>query len=267
MRVTGFALALTLAGPAMAQDAPLRDLTTDRPDKTEAAQTVDAGHIQLEMDLATWTSDRASGVRTDTLSLAPFNLKYGIGRSTDVQLVVEPYLVRTETDRATAARRRVAGFGDVTLRVKHNLWGNDANENGGTTALAVMPFVTLPTNARDLGSRKAEFGLIVPLSVALSGSVDLGLMTELDMVENGRGYAPSFVNSATLGFSLTDRLGLYTEIFTERTAARAARWVVTGDAGLTYRLIDNLQLDAGANIGLTRAADDVQVFVGLSRRF
>ena len=263
MRAISFALALTLAGPAMAQDAPLRDLTTDRPDKTEAAQTVDAGHIQLEMDLATWTSDRAGGVRTDTLSLAPFNLKYGIGRSTDVQLVIEPYLVRTETDRATTARRRVAGFGDMTLRVKHNLWGND----GGQTALAVMPFVTLPTNARDLGSRKAEFGLIVPLSVTLSGSVDLGLMTELDVVEDGRGYAPSFVNSATLGFSLTDRLGLYTEIFTERTAARGARWVVTGDAGLTYRLTDNLQLDAGANVGLTHAADDVQVFIGLSRRF
>lgn len=256
-------LLASAAGAQVPERPPSRELTTDRPDKTEAPQTVDRGHFQVELDAVTFVRDRADGALTETVSVAPFNLKYGIGRSTDVQLVIEPYLVRTETDRATTARRRVAGFGDMTLRVKHNLWGND----GGQTALAVMPFVTLPTNARDLGSRKAEFGLIVPLSVTLSGSVDLGLMTELDVVEDGRGYAPSFVNSATLGFSLTDRLGLYTEIFTERTAARGARWVVTGDAGLTYRLTDNLQLDAGANVGLTHAADDVQVFIGLSRRF
>jgi outer membrane putative beta-barrel porin/alpha-amylase len=37
--------------------------------------------------------------------------------------------------------------------------------------------------------------------------------------------------------------------------------------GLTYWLSDNLQLNAGVNIGLTRAADDYNPFVGLAWRF
>ena len=42
--------------------------------------------------------------------------------------------------------------------------------------------------------------------------------------------------------------------------------VVLG-TGVTYRLSDNVQLDAGATVGVTSAADRVNPFVGLSMRF
>ena len=35
----------------------MRELTPDRPDKTESPYTVDAGHFQLEMDFANFTLD------------------------------------------------------------------------------------------------------------------------------------------------------------------------------------------------------------------
>ena len=44
-------------------------------------------------------------------------------------------------------------------------------------------------------------------------------------------------------------------------------WVGTVDLGLTYALTKNIQLDAGVNIGVTRAADDWNPFVGISFRF
>jgi hypothetical protein len=40
-------------------DALLREMATDRPDKTESAYTVDAGHFQVEMDLLSYTYDRS----------------------------------------------------------------------------------------------------------------------------------------------------------------------------------------------------------------
>ena len=43
--------------------------------------------------------------------------------------------------------------------------------------------------------------------------------------------------------------------------------MVTFDTGLTYAVTDNLQLDVGANIGVTDVADDINVFAGMSRRF
>jgi hypothetical protein len=41
----------------------------------------------------------------------------------------------------------------------------------------------------------------------------------------------------------------------------------TVDAGFTYALTEDIQLDAGVNIGVTRAADDWNPFLGLSWRF
>lgn len=247
--------------PTLARLADPDNLTVDRPGKTEAPYTVDAGRFQIEMDIATYTRDRSDGVRTEMVSVAPINLKLGLDRATDLQVIIEPYLSRTVTDRRFGTRERAEGFGDVTVRVKRNLWGDD----GGRTAFALMPFVKLPTNAGDLGTDKVEFGIIAPLAIGLSDRVGLGLMTELDMVEDGdaSGYRASFVNSATVDFTLTDRLGVYAELFTEH----GDDWIVTGDVGVTFALSDQMRLDAGANLGLTRAADDLVVFVGLSRRF
>ena len=267
------------ASPALAQTADksgydlfdptprdlLRDLSTDRPDKTESPYTVDAGHFQFELDFATFTSDREDGVRVKTVNFAPINLKLGLTNRTDLQIVVENYIRQTTTDRTSESRSKVDGFGDVTVRVKHNLWGND----GGTTALALMPFVKLPTNGNRLGNNAVEFGLIVPLAIGLSERFGLGLMTQVDFVEqiDGSGLAPSFVNTATVSFDLTDRIGLYTEIFTEKSVERGTDLVATLDAGVTFAVSPDIQLDAGANLGITDAADDVNLFVGLSRRF
>lgn len=41
----------------------------------------------------------------------------------------------------------------------------------------------------------------------------------------------------------------------------------TFDFGVTYKVRPNIQLDAGVNIGLTRSADDVNPFVGLTVRY
>jgi len=259
---------LCLSGTAIAQDAPRRELTTDRPDKTESPYTVDAGRVQIEMDVATFTRDRTreSGVRleTETVGIAPINFKIGTGRNSDLQFIVEPYIRQTVTDRATGARSVARGFGDVTVRFKRNLWGND----GGGTALGVMPFAKLPTNGGGVGNAFVEGGVIVPLAVEVTRGIGLGVMTEVDLLadDNGR-YTPSFINSATLGFDLSDRLGLYTEAFTERGTARGDRWIVTFDTGVTYAIGEATQIDAGVNLGVTDAADDVAVFVGVSRKF
>jgi hypothetical protein len=42
---------------------------------------------------------------------------------------------------------------------------------------------------------------------------------------------------------------------------------VSADVALAYAISDNVQLDGGANLGLTRDAADVEVYGGLSARF
>ena len=65
---------------------------------------------------------------------------------------------------------RQSGFGDVVLRFKVNFWGDD----GGKTALGVIPFVKLPANQDDMGNHAVEGGLIFPVVVELPGGWELG---------------------------------------------------------------------------------------------
>jgi len=269
MRLSCFTLSLIavamLAVPAAA--AELRDMSTDRPDKTESAYTVDAGHFQLEMDVANFTrarvNDGAENTKTESYGVATFNFKYGLTDAIDLQVLVDTFISQTTTDYLANTRGTISGFGDITVRTKINVWGND----GGTMALAVMPFVKLPTAANGLGNGKVEGGVIVPLAVELPHGFGLGLMTEVDLVHNGVAYRPEFINSVTVSTGLTEKLGMYVEFFTARSTGAGAAWSNSADVGFTYALTDNIQLDAGVNLGVTKAADDVNTFAGVSFRW
>ena len=73
----------------------MRELSADRPDKTESAYTVDAGHFQVEMDLVAYSydHDRSGGddTRTEAWAIAPMNLKLGLLNDVDLQLMIETY--------------------------------------------------------------------------------------------------------------------------------------------------------------------------------
>lgn len=243
-------------------DSRLRDMSTDRPDKTESPYTVDAGRFQIETDLVAYTRDKEAGFTSSTIDVLPFNAKVGLTSDTDLQIVYGAFSsTRTSGNGASDTER---GFGDITVRLKHNFWGN----NGGRTAFGIMPFVKIPTNSLANLNDDVEGGLILPLAIDLGHGMGLGVMTEIDILKNDTGgYDPTYVNSATVSFELTQRIGLYVEAYVERSAASGAETVVTIDSGVTFAVTDNLQLDAGANVGVTDAADDLNVFVGLSQRY
>ncbi len=246
----------------------LREMSTDRPDKTESPYTVDAGHFQIEMDLVAYSYDKHNAARDGTIvrtwSVAPVNLKVGLLNDVDFQLVLQPHTyVHTSDPVAGVSKQR--GFGDIVTRLKWNLWGNE----GGTTAFALMPYVKWPVNENQLGNHSVEGGLILPLAVELPAGWGMGVMTQFDVVRDtiSSGYHPEFVNSITFSHDIVGNLGGYMEFFSSVSAERGSSWTGTVDVGLTYALTKNLQLDAGINLGVTRAADDFAPFAGLSFRF
>jgi hypothetical protein len=230
----------------------LRPLSADRPDTTESPYTVDAGHVQIESSLIDWTREGDD----DALALASANLKVGLLHNIDVQFVFDPHVRLDAGDH---------GLGDTQIRLKWNLWGND----GGRTALALMPFIKLPTADDPLGNEEVEGGVIVPLAIDLVDGVGLGLMVEFDAVHDGddRDHDLEFVHTAVLGFDITDRIGAFIEYVGVLSSDSASRYVGGTGVGLTYALSENCQLDCGVNVGLTDAADDFNPFVGFTIRF
>ena len=246
----------------------LRELSTDRPDQTESPYTVDAGHWQLEMDLLNYTYDRdesgGGDVRTRDLAVAPLNLKVGLLPNADLQLMVDPYVSSKVEDRVAGASDKASGFGDITTRLKINFWGND----GGPTAFAMMPFVKWPLSASDVRNGETEGGVIFILGYELPAGWGSAVMTEVDSVSDGAGGRNTeWINSITFAHDLTDRLGGYVELFIVTSDAPGHKWQGQFDAGLTYALSDNCQLDLGCNFGITDSAPDYQPFLGISRRF
>jgi len=282
--LAAFSCLLAAAGTAVAEDAVkllpdksgynlfhptphdlMRELTPDRPDKTESPYTVDAGHIQLEMDAATFTLNRSNDTRIEAWNVAPVNFKIGLLNNVDLQFIFENYLYMRTQDRQAHTKTTQSGVGDLTTRLKINLWGND----GGQTAFGILPFVKFPTNTDHLGNDAVEGGVIFPLAVKLPAGWDLGLETGSSFLRNeqDRGYHAEFVNMVTVGHELIGKLGGYLEFFSSVSTEPASSWVGTVDLGLTYGLTDNIQLDAGVNLGVTRSAADVNAFTGLTVRF
>ncbi|HWA26133.1 MAG TPA: transporter [Lacunisphaera sp.] len=257
-----------LAVPLAAGAAELRELSTDRPDQTESPQTVDAGHWQIETDLVNYTRDhnRTGGgdLVTRDLTVGAIDLKYGLTDRMDVQVVVDPYVNSRVTDRMAGLTTRASGFGEVTTRLKFNFWGND----GGSTACAIMPFVKWPLSASGVRNGETEGGVMLILGYELPAGWGSAMMTEVEWVDDGAGGRDvEWVNSITFAHDLTARLGGYVELFTVTGKAPGCKWQVQFDVGLTYAVSPDIQLDAGCNFALTRAAPDFQPFVGFSRRF
>ena len=242
----------------------MRGFNTDRPDVTASPYTVDAGHFQAEFSFVEYTYNHDRGERTDGFSVLPASLRLGILNNLDLQWVLNPY--QDIHTRGSSGSSRNAGFGNTELRARLNLWGND----GGKTALAVIPFVRFPTGSNGLGNHHVEGGLILPLAVQeLPGGFDLGTMAEFDVDRNDRndGYGVDFIHTVTLGHEVfTKKLNAYVEYVGIAPIRTGRTYLAYFDTGVTYALSDNVQLDTGINIGLSRRADDFTVFVGLSFR-
>jgi hypothetical protein len=240
----------------------MRELSTDRPDTTESPYSVDAGHFQVELEALSYGRSKRDGVTTKTLSSSA-NVKAGLTNRSDLQVVLEFF--RSVDASGNGADFDETGIGDMDIRYKFNFWGND----GGPTAAGVMPFITLPTHSEDFGaSRDVEGGIIFPFATELDGGWGLGVMLELDIVRNEAddGYTAVWVQSVTAAHQIVGDLGGFLEVVNMASADDGAESEAYFDAGVTYGFGDDIQLDAGTNIGLTKASEDVRFFLGVSFR-
>jgi hypothetical protein len=252
-----------LVAQASAAGAPAgggrRELTTDRPDATESPFTVEPGRVQVELDAVSYSRDRAGGVRTTEWTIAPWNLRYGLAGSVEAGIVVVPHVRRTETGPA-GDRQTARGVGDTTLRLKWNGAGND----GGPLAYGVITEIKLPTAADGIGNDKVEGAVTLPVAFDIGAGWDGAGMTGIEWVHTGTARRAVWFNTLTVARELAADWSAFFEL---TSAAGDGPHVATFNTGVTRRLGPNLQLDGGVFWGISRAAPDLTLFAGLSRRF
>jgi len=177
--------------------------------------------------------------------------------------VLDPYVTVSEKDQTTGTRSTISGFAEFQTRVKVNLWGND----GGKTAVAIMPFIKWPLPESNLRNGQTEGGIIVPWAVELPAGWGLGGIVEFDFVSDGSGGRDTdYFNTIALSRDLVGNLGVYVEFASLLTPESGAPWLGQVDLGFTYGLNENTQFDFGCNFGVTDSAPDFNPFIGFSWR-
>jgi len=241
--------------------AALRDMETDRPDMTESPITIDAGHFQYESDLFRLQREANEGSVKNTYLFNQANLKVGLTGSTALQLVVQSYASSKEISTGDGSVERSRGFGDLTLRIKQNLIGNDK----GNFAIALLPYVKFPTS-RVEEQERYEGGLILPMSLKLPGDWKLGMQLEADRLQDSEGGAmhTQLLETLTLAHKLCNHLdGIAETYYTYDT--KIHHWNNYLNAALQLELAKDFKVDGGLNYGLQHDAMK-SYFVGLSFR-
>lgn len=243
----------------------LRGFAPDRPTKATSPVTVDAGHLQYETDALIYTHSNSGGVSTQQFTAFDPLVKLGLTDRVEFGLQFGGYnWVDAKVPGTSTKVLQARGVGDLTLRPKINIFGNE-----GGVALAVIPFVKFPTASRFLGNGHLDGGVILPFSAPLPYDFTLSFSPEVDVLRNGTnaGHHINFTQAINIGHPIGKKLTVYGEFYSTVGPDRGSPNIYTADVAAAYLLTDTLQADVGANFGLNKAAPNLQVYAGLSQRF
>jgi hypothetical protein len=238
----------------------MKEMETDRPDVTESAYTVEAGHFQVESDLFKHVRNRNNEMVNTGNVFNLGNYKLGLTERMDIQLVVPTYVSNGTRDLNTnKIINKTAGFDDLSLRFKYNIWGNA----GGKTALAALPFLSFPTSS--FSRNGIQGGIIFPFALKLQKGWDFGSQVETDIVrEEDNCYHPDFACTFTFGKTISAKVSGFVEgLATYSTYFKNAGIYANG--GLIFSISENFNIDAGFNYGINKDADKIY-FTGFSFR-
>jgi len=248
--------------------ADLRAFCTDSPTKSNGPCTVDAGYWQIESDIYNVTYQNVGGVQTTTQLFTNPTLKLGVTNTIDLEVNMAPWEQVSVHDSRDGRTQSASGIGDLYLRAKFNILGDD----GGAVSVTLLPWVKAPTAPQPVGNGAVEEGLLVPIAFSLPGNLQLTIDPEFDALADsvGPGRHLNVASPISLSYPATKTITVFAEVWgsvnydpagtvVQASADVAAAWIPAK--------FPTLQFDAGLNFGLNHATPAVQAYVGVSHRF
>jgi hypothetical protein len=252
----------------------LRDFTTNRPASQISPYTIDAGHVQIELEafnysrLSTDIVDSATSVKTTSvntqINFPNPDLRIGLTNASEIEIAWVPQVTH-QVKVAGAPDQTTSGIGDINLRFKENMLGND----GGTLAWAILTGIKIPTNSNGVGNKAWEPTLMFPFGIILPGDWGFAIMPELDMRKNASNDAYHFEFNApfTVGRHLFGPFDGFLEFVSHSSSEDGALWTNFFGAGFAVKLAKEMQIDLACNFGLNSITPQVNPYAGWVVRF
>ncbi|WP_298222304.1 transporter [Flavobacterium sp.] len=230
---------------ASAQISPIQ---ADRPDQTETPAIVPKGMFQLESGF----SYQKENANNSTWALPSALWKYGVNENFELRLITELETENSETEKYSGLRPILIG-----CKIKI------CEEKGIIPKTSFIGHMSVPKAASskyktDFYAPEFRFTMQHTLSDKFSLSYNLG--SEWD----GFTAEPTFIYTLTTGYSISEKLGSYVEVFGFAPQTQTADH--SFDGGITYLINDNFMLDLSAGVGLTENAPDYYTALGFSFR-
>jgi hypothetical protein len=218
---------------------------------TESPQTAQPGKFLVEMDAISLKWDREGTEKFNGIGLATTIVSAGLTRDVDIQVGFQ-FFVRSTYENGGFRDTR-SGLGDLTFRTKWTFWRNEDK-----AAVAVIPYVKIPSNTGDVGNGSVEGGFIVPWSTTLPGGIVTGAMFQWDVLRNpsDSGYDSKWFASAYAHRNFVGLIGFYGETTVVLSSASASSFAGTLGGGVTVTVSDNFLWDYGIHRGLGSRGTD-----------
>ncbi|NNF02560.1 MAG: transporter [Bacteroidia bacterium] len=229
---------LTIGAVALAYSSDAQQIITDRPDQTEASSTIPAGSVQIESGALIISTE--DGYFRNRQIVAPTTL-FRISVIDAVELRVLNQYEFSRNKGADHIANSSDGFSDLQIGTKIQIFRKeDVN-----TEIAVLSHLILPTGSDNLTIN--EYGTINKLSIShgISDAISVGYNFGYDFFGEGDGNA---TYSLALGFGITDKVSVFIEPY--GAVVEFEDHEANFDAGITYLLNDNLQLDYSFGVGI-----------------
>jgi hypothetical protein len=245
------ALCALVAVTASAGDNPL---VADRPDFTESAATVTRGRTQIEMG---YTFTEIGDFEEQTFG----ELLVRIGWTEIVELRVG-FNSRVQLDGPGID---LAGNEDLSLGCKLRL--SDPLPTGAHLPQVALLFATtMPTGSDEFGDSKPQPSAILALSWELSETMSIGSNVGYARLGESGDRFGELSGSLALGRELNERLDGFLEVYAlSRQEGRGDDQFI--NAGITWALTDDSQLDFRAGTGLDSDSGDFFIGAGAAWRF
>ncbi len=227
---------------------------------TELPETVAPGRVLVEMDGLKLSFDRAdaAGNTYSAVGIASTIVSAGITSSTDVQIGID--LFHRETFDIGGRRDSRSGLGDLYFRAKWTFWRDEKHG----AALAVIPYVKVPTVRDGFGHDSVEGGFIVPWAMRLPAGLTTGAMFQWDLVRNDadNGYDSKWFVSGYVSQPLVAGFSVYGEAAWEVASSGFSNSAAGSlGAGVLWQWSERLKLDYQVLRGLnSRASEWTHVF-------
>ncbi len=250
--------------------APLEaPLVTDRPDFTESTDAVPFGRVQLELGY-TFTYDREGRERRRDHTAPELLARFGIWENLELRIGWDGYSwtesrfeFQNPSGRTVTGDDWEQGANDLSLGVKYKFFDQD----GWRPHFGVIGEFTVPSGSGGVSSGDVDPGLVLLVSYDVSDRVVVSSNIGIAAISDDRGRFAQGSASLAVGLALSEKWGTYVEYFGVYPNARHNDCAHSINAGLTYLINDNLQLDWRIGAGLNEEADDFFTGAGLAWRF